>query len=316
MLTGEVIALEDLLKPVNLYIKDGILFTKNQGEENFITTYHLNNLEKIGDFLTFGNGPDEVIYLSSIQFVDSFVWIFDNGKKRLMKYGLSQFKTCRENFRPAEKISLDEMCAVAFVSDDQIITDCYSYPEARFTVFDMQGKFSGNTGSIPDEGTPKTDFETLESYFCNMELNPADNSIMVAYKNTDLIEIYNPDLSLRIRLQGPEQFFAVKKQASIANGAKRVGSVKGESRYGYFCPVALANEVWVVYDGKRFDPDAVNPFLNSRIIVFDWNGKPVRQYMTDIPFFSLAIDEPNKQFYGIAINPEFSIVRFNYGEDK
>lgn len=38
-------------------------------------------------------------------------------------------------------------------------------------------------------------------------------------------------------------------------------------------------------------------YYNDKVYVFDWNGKMVRKYMLDTPFFDFIIDEGNKRMY-------------------
>jgi hypothetical protein len=309
-LSGTVIAFEDIFKPVRLCIRDSILFTVNQSQEYFVTTYNLNSTKKIGDFISFGSGPDEVSYLNSIQFTDSSVWIFDQMRRNLFKYGFEQFLYNRDVV-PRMKVQMDNTNRV-LVLDSFLLTNSLSRREARFSIYDMTGRFLKDAGELPDAGIDMTELEKLESNFCDIALNPVDKSVFVAYMNTDLIEIYDKNGTLKTRKHGPEHFFPVRKQTS-SEGIVRVRMVIGETRDAYFWPVAFEDEIWVIYSGKTYDPSANNSFLCNNTIVFDWDGRPVRQYITDIPIFSIAIDRVNSAIYGITLNPEFSIVKFNYG---
>jgi hypothetical protein len=308
-LKGTAVAFEDIFKPVRLYIKDSILFTVNQSQEYFVTAYNLNSTEKIGDFMPFGSGPDEVLGIRSIQFADSSVWIFDRMRQNLFKYSFEQFLYNRE-IVPSMKTQTDNTDRILIV-DSLLLTNSMSRHEARFSIYDMTGNFLKDAGELPDAGIDMTELERLESYFCDIALNPVDKSVFVAYMNTDLIEIYDKNGTLKTRRHGPEHFFPVRKQMS-SDGGIRVRSVPGATRDAYFWPVAFEDEIWTIYSGKAFDPSVKDAFLCNDILVFDWNGRPVRHYITDIPFFSIAIDRANSAIYGITLNPEFSIVKYNY----
>ncbi len=309
-LAGEIIELEDVFRPIKIYLKDSIFFIVNQGQEYFINTYNLNKSEKIGEFVPFGSGPDEISYLDEFQFVDSLVWIFDRMKQQLLKYNFSQFLK-EGHIKPHEKIRLNDICENALVTDSKLLTYSFSHPEARFSTYNLQGQFVEKTGDLPDPGVSLSTLEMYESYFCNMALNPSDKSIFIAYKNTDLIEVYDNEGVLKTRKHGPEHFFSIKKETN-QNETISVRSIEGKTRDAYFSPVAFEDEIWTVYDGKYFDRTDENSFLCNHIIVFDWDGNPIRQYITDIPFYSLAVDRINNIIYGVTLNPEFSIVKFTY----
>jgi hypothetical protein len=250
-LSGAVLSFEDILKPIRLYIRDSILFTVNQSQEYFVTTYNLNSTKKIGDFIPFGSGPDEVSYLNSIQFTDSSVWIFDQMRRNLFKYGFEQFLYNRQ-IVSRMKVKTDDI-------NRALVVDSLSRREARFSIYDMNGKFLKDAGELPDAGIDMTEFEKLESNFCDIVLNPVDKSVFVAYMNTDLIEIYDKSGTLKTRKHGPEHFFSVRKQTS-SDGIVRARMVIGETRDAYFWPVAFEDEIWAIYSGKVFDPsDSILP---------------------------------------------------------
>lgn len=312
ILTGEMIEVEDILRPIKIYIKDTLLFTIDNNGEFFVNSYLFKpDIKKIGDFIEFGSGPNEFLDLKSLQFVDSLVWGFDKQRSRLNQYSYSQFLV-KGDITPYKTISLKEtMSNRALVVNNKIFINSLSYPDARFSIYDMEGHFLLNAGELPDSGEEQTPLEKLESYFNNMVLSPDNELIFVAYLQTDLIEIYDKDGNLKVRRQGPDHFFPARKEINDGAG-KRVLSKIGETRDAYFNPVAFNDEIWVLYSGKLFDPSIPNNELVNKIIVFDWDGKPIKVYTTDIGIFSFAVDRNHHVIYGITINPEFSIVTFKY----
>ncbi|MDR0698553.1 MAG: TolB-like 6-bladed beta-propeller domain-containing protein [Tannerella sp.] len=310
-LTAETVELTDIYKPINLYIRDSILFTVNSGQEFFLTAYHMKNKEKIGDYLPFGNGPDEYLFLRTLQFEDSILWAFDTAKKRALQYHFSRLIYYNEQ-TPSKIINLKDLFDRGLVINGKLYANSVEHPDARFSVYDENGEWIRNIGEIPAIDPSISIHEKRESYVCNMSLNPDDHSIFVAYMPTDLIEIYDSEGHLKARSHGPDRFFPVREEVKDGN-TLRVRSIPNKTRDGYFAPVTFEDEIWSIYSGKYFDPQANHSFLNNRIIVFDWKGNPVRQYITDIPFFALAVDRTEQYIYAIAINPEFSIIRFNYG---
>ena len=308
-LKGEIIELDEIFMPVRLYIKDSLLFTINNRDRYFVSVFHLKEMKKIGDFIGFGNGPNEVLEVSSIQFQDSLVWVLDQNRQQINKYQLNQFLEDNEVI-PLERIKIEDAFEKALVSHNKLIINSLRYIQSRFSFYDLQGNFLENKGDLPDAGVKLTDLELFESFFCNMALNPSDESIFVAYMNTDLIEIYDANGNLKIRMFGPDHFYSIKKQKSSGN-EYMVRSIEGETRDAYFSPVAFEDEIWTIYNGKYFDRTIRND-LNNRIILFDWNGNPIREYTTDISFFSLAVDRQNSVFYGITFSPEYAFVKFNY----
>ena len=90
-LKGEIIELDEIFMPVRLFIKDSLLFTINSRHRSFISVFNLHDMKKIGDFLSFGNGPNEVLHINHIQFTDSIILVFDPNRKQINKYPINQF---------------------------------------------------------------------------------------------------------------------------------------------------------------------------------------------------------------------------------
>jgi hypothetical protein len=310
-LTGEIMTLEDVYRPVNLYVQDSILFMINSGEEYFLRCYNLINNEKIGEFITFGSGPSEVFGLKSLQFVDSSVWGFDKQRKRLLQYNITQF-AIQEKIDPQTSITIaDNLSNRVLIVKDKLFTNSFVHIDSRFSIFDMKGKFIKNVGELPNFGEDMTPHEKLESFFCSLEVRPDNELIFLSYWDTDLIEIYDKEGSLKERRHGPDHFFPAKKEINAKEGS-RVLNLREKSRDAYSCSIAFQDEIWNLYSGKIYDPNNSDHLLKNKIIVFDWNGKPLRMYTTDIPIGMFTVDKDNKTIYGITINPDFSIVKFKY----
>jgi hypothetical protein len=308
-LKGEKVVLDDdVMKPVNLYVKDSILFVINYGTEYYLSCYNLVTSKKTGEYISFGSGPDEVLSLS-LQFTDDCIWGFDMQRKRLLQYTFDQFLNEKES-SPHSRIKIDGNVSKALVANDKIITNATDYPDSRFTIFDMDGKFINNAGSMPDAKVDMTPFEKFESYGSNMVLSPDKLSVFVAYMETDLIEIYDTEGNLKARKHGPDGFLPARQEVRSGNNS-RVGYNRG-ARDAYYAPAAFEDEIWVQYAGNIYDSSIPNSFLHNKIIVFNWKGEPLRIYTTDIPFYCLAVDRDHHTIYAVTVDPEFEIVKYEY----
>jgi hypothetical protein len=309
-LTGDIIELDEIIRPRSLFLKDSLLFMINMQQAHCITVFHLQEMKKIGDFIPFGNAPNEVLNVNNLQFQDSLVWISDRDRQQVNKYKLIQFLK-EDEVVPFEIKKIEESFERLLITQDKLITNSLHHVRSRFSFYDLQGNFIESKGELPDAGIQMTDFELHESCFCNMVINPDDESVFVAYMNTDLVEIYDSNGNLKTRIHGPDKFYSIKKEVSSGD-MQRVSSIEGRTRDAYYSPVAFEDEIWTIYNGKYFDRTIENSFLCNCIIVFDWDGNPIRQYTTDIGFYSLAIDRKNRVFYGITLSPEYTFVKFNY----
>lgn len=67
----------------------------------------------------------------------------------------------------------------------------------------------------------------------------------------------------------------------------------------------------VLYDGRIYDTQNPTRYLRDKLLVFDWDGKPVKYYKLSKPIFHFDIDEKHGILYGLSDNPEFHIISFS-----
>jgi len=127
----------------------------------------------------------------------------------------------------------------------------------------------------------------------------------MSHKAMDMIEIYDSNLTLLNRIQGPDGIFPKVKE--VNDRVRR----EGVSREGYFFPVVTNEYIYVLYDGREYDVENPSRYLRDKLLVFDWNGKPVKYYQLSEGIFHFDIDEENGILYGITDYPEFHIVSFS-----
>ncbi|GHT72105.1 hypothetical protein FACS189455_4990 [Bacteroidia bacterium] len=310
-LKAEFLDLDDMMRPARIYIHDSLLYVINMGLEYGLSCYNLKTLKKVGDYFPFGSGPFEVLHLKRLQFIDSLVYGFDKRSGRLHQYKSCQFVN-NDKTTPISVVKLQDVLSNnVLVVNDKFFSNSFTHPDFRFSIFDNIGQYQKSFADLPDFGVVMSPEQKIESFLCDMELKPDKSSIFVSYMQSDLIEIYSAEGVLHTRMHGPDHFFP--ELAEVSNETlKRVGAITGKTRDGYYNPVTFDDEIWVQYSGKVFDPTKQDSFLNNKIIVFDWKGSPLRMYITDISFFSLAVDREAKTIYGIGLNPDYSIVKFRY----
>lgn len=302
---------EEVQHPARIHCVDSVLLLTNINSSLFLDKYNLNTLKKMGSCIPFGSGPNEMLIVSKIQQIDRFVWLFDQSQRKLLEYSLPEFYLT-ETPVPSRTISLKEPSpyGTIILPTGKIIATTFNLERKRFSFFDMSGDLIENKAEYPDYNEELTEYEEIESFFCEMALSTEMKKIVLSYKQTDLIEIYDFEGNLEKRIQGPEQFFPALKQKGSEDKI-RVSPKKGVSRDAYFYPIIHNNEIWVSYSGKYFDPHQSHAYLNKCIFVFDLKGNLVRQYNLDTPIFTFTIDKQKNKIYGITDNPEMQIIEFD-----
>lgn len=307
-LKGTPLLLDEPVKtPARIYTIDSFLVLINMHTNIFVDRYNLNTSKKTGEYISFGSGPEEMITPKNIITEDSIVYTFDLGKKRLVQYDKYDF--CHNKSPSLEKtINFDEFVSnLQLLKNGTIVTTIHSPEHKRLSFFNLNGEFIETKGEYPVIRNQELNtIQKMSGYDCSIITNEDKDKIFIAYKLTDLIEIYDINGNLITRKQGPEGFFP---SIIVHNNGdmQTIGYEKDKSKDGYFCPIAYNDEIYVLYSGKTYNPDK-HDFNSDHIFVFDWNGNPIRTYNLETPIFSFTIDPKTNTLYGITNNPEYHIV--------
>lgn len=301
---------QEIQNPVRIQLLDSILILNNMNTGILLDKYNINTLNKIGSCIPFGSGPNEMLIINKIQQTDSTIWLFDQSQNKLFQFNISDFLT-NQAPNPRKTISLEiASSSVIVLSPERIIATTLNPDGSRFTIFDGEGNIIKDISEYPDFGEEMTGYEKMVSFSVESVLSEDKQNIILTYKQTDLVEIYDIDGNLKTRVQGPDQLFTALKQKQDGEQIRVVP--KDDNTFdAYFSPCTYKNEIFALYSGKAFNRKEAN-YLLDRIIVFNTLGDPIREYKLSEPIFQFTVDSKSKKIYGISDSPEFHIIEFPF----
>lgn len=307
-LTGVKMEFDDpVLKPFDLIVHDSILLVYGAGTEKHIHKFNMNTLKKMGESISFGSGPDEMLRISGKQIVDSILWLFDKGPRHCFKYSLSDI-SLNDNPQILKRISFDMgIDRLVVLPSGKFAGTIFDINDNRLSFFDNEGVFEKSTGDYPSWGKETTILEKMEGFVPGVL--SAFNRIYLFCQGTDLFEIYDLEGNLLKRVHGPDHFFPHVKENTYPNGMTKVSYEKDVSRDAYYSPQQVGDEIYVLYSGNYFSSNSSDEKI-KRIFVFDPNGKPLRRYELSDCIFNYVVDQSRQAIYGITDYPEFEILKF------
>ena len=78
-----------------------------------------------------------------------------------------------------------------------------------------------------------------------------------------------------------------------------------------FCAVDCDDKyVYALYSGKTFNKFGTLNHHCENLLIYDWNGNPVKRYILDIPLYSMRYNRETHSIYGIAYNPEGILIEY------
>lgn len=299
-----------IMLPGRILLIDSILLVENKKTEFLLYKYNIHSRKKTGECIPFGSGPNELLSIKQIQYLDSCIYILDGQKRTVFKYNIHDI--CYDSTpEPKKSITINEaMNSFQHIPQGYISTTMNPFNK-RFLFFDSEGNSTKTKGEYPSFEKEMTDVEKVESYIAHMAFDPINQFILLFYTQTDLFEIYNLNGELIKRLHGPEHFFPHVKEIALDGGFSKVAPIHGESREAYYAPIVVGNEVYVSYSGA-FREMKKAPL--TIILVFDTEGKPLRRYELSEPIIAFTVDPITKDIYGTNDDPEYHIIKFTNKE--
>jgi hypothetical protein len=299
---------EPIMKPHLIVLSDSILIVQNLFTEKLIYAYNISTKKKIGEYVWFGSGPNELLRIKSIQLVGSDLYIMDNQIKRIYKYDVGDFHK-QAPVIPREKTSINDFfSAVAYTGNGYVATTVGMDNNRRLTFFNTKGEKEFTAGSFPDNGEALSPIEKMEGFLSSIAVNIQQNRIYLFGMNTDLIEIYDLQGKCIKSLHGPEHFFPAVREKNAGNGYSKAVAGTG-SKFAYINPLVIDDEIYVAYSGNLLKRDEEITPINH-ILVFDKDGNPVRRYELSEPIARFAIDTKTNDIYATSNIPEYHMIVF------
>ncbi|MBP1617094.1 MAG: hypothetical protein H6Q14_921 [Bacteroidetes bacterium] len=309
-LSGKSVDLDSILMlPFQMELKDSLLIIYNVRSEYAFQIFNINTKKYIGESVLVGNGPQEMINPSFILSNDSNIWLFDKEKSNVYQYSISTFlEKNKAKVLPIRNFKLDNRAEKLSVIGHSIFSFRFldNLKDNRFIFFDLNGKKISSKGKFPLE-LDGVSYEGMNYGFISEYTTNFRDRIFMSYRLTDLIEIYDINGKLLKRIFGPD--YTMPKVEEVNRENLSFGKESEGARDEYFYPVNAGKEVFVTYSGEL---SSKNVSFKKHIFVFDWNGKPIRRYVLDIPIYGTTVDYKNRIIYGFNDEPEYHLVQFKY----
>jgi hypothetical protein len=288
--------------PNYIFSVDDYIFLSEPKMEYLVSAYNISS----GDFKYFlhkGNGPEELISINQIgQYNDSSIFMESTFSNVLFTYANSGgFGTVDRIIETPANVS-----SVFYDNDVRICT--YSHnKEKRFSIEDVTKgthAYFGAKISIPD--CPEDMITSaLDGYTTG---NSTSKKFAWAFLSGDALEIYDYSDTSNVKLV--KQFLGAMPAISMRSG---MPALKGDSnnKIGTVSITCDDKYIYALYDEHLFKEFFTefftikeNALLCNKILIYDWNGKPVKILQTDKWIRSIAYNKKYNRLYCVVYDFE------------
>lgn len=275
-----------------------IVQTFCKAQNNHVTIYSLTENRVLNEVVKFGDGPKELISCD-IEILDDKLWLYDMSKMRIGFAPVDSFLLSTP-YIEQKKINSRYYYNTAMLNDsimlgtnDLISHSKITYINLRSDVITGKGEYSYLDND--------TDLEALkDASSCYIDVNPQTKDILLTYRYTDMIEIYNSEGELKHALHGPVGF-DIEFQTARNNGISSMAKTKN-TRKAYVNTYVTGDYVYLLFSGCKRNER--NWAFGSVIYVFTWDGKPKKQYFLEQPIYTFAVDEDKQILYSYLMQTE------------
>lgn len=308
-LKGRILEFDSLImQPLQIQAYDSLLITYNVGVEKLFHIFNLNTGHKIGERITIGQGPKEMMSPCFVNRTDSVV-LFDMMTSTVFSYSIPEFVN-NEDPDFSSRVSFEEKPLWSNIRylGNGFITAAYQ-AESPCYLFNKQGKRTMDFGTYPLPENSYKEAELMNAFRLDLTSNAKDK-IATTYYFTDIIQIYDTAGILQKQLSGPDHFASVFKEVRNGNIITSKADPK-TYRDVYYSPVSVGDQIFVLYNGKMVEDPDYN-LLCKELFVIGWDGSLICRYTLDQGVSNITVDSQHRKIYGISDDPEYHIVEFEY----
>ena len=309
-LTGEILDMDSLWKPTRIWVHNSSLITVDSYTDYFVQSYDSKTTLKKAENIARGIGPNELLNCWSLQFNDDIVWAFDMQQAKINAYQLPDFIE-KSNISPISSTKFNGApTSVVALFDNSFLCSDLSDPKNLVTHYDRYGNKDKELQIAYPEILAHDIPENLQKRFWEYRIyhNPQNKKTVIFYTYTDLIDIYDSNMQLEQRIQGPDCFIPILGNRQV-DGQDFAYLIPEKTKFAYLFGVLTETEIWTLYYG--ISPQQGKEKQHT-IFVFDYQGNPLRHYELDTPITYFGVDTKNKCLYGLSEKPEPVIIKYQY----
>lgn len=274
------------------------LFFVNRNMDKLVSMFDLKSGNFIGDFISKGVGPNELLFISSISSAGKQLAVFD----ATMGSGVMQYYTVNyDGLQFDSEIDLpnhsEELISafngISLADDGLMVTGLTS--SRRLIWIDMQGKVWKSFGDYPDD-EEKSCMEKGFAYQCFMTYSFFHKVLAVGNcfgEGISFYDLQNKSAPLLLaEYIGSSPKYKPAQDGVIFDRENILGVVEMESTPDYCV---------VLYRGKSYFG---TEYGGDKLLFFDWNGQPVTIVPLDQVYKNMAYDEENNRLILLGISKE------------
>ena len=293
------------MRPLNfIQINDSIFFIYDVKDNNLFNRINLSSLQTQRG-VNKGQGPDEVLAPSNMMYKDNQILVYDAIPKKMYEIICTSDSTLAS--KEAFRINTETVILFRVHLLDSTFIATGPFGDFWLAEMNNDGKVITSVDFPSWNETrdiPKTALSTLynTAWFAN---SPDNKKVVVATPNQGVLFFLNRTDA------GIKEYRQLKYYAPIFTITERGGIVYSRDNVEGFMAVDCDNNyVYTIYSGRTFNSHGTQMEYCEHLLVYDWEGNPIKRYILDIPIYKMCYDKEKNCIYGLGENPEGVLIEY------
>ena len=305
---SKIVNLEEfgILKPFHfIQIDDSMFVVQDLKTENIFNIINLSS-KKVICGVNKGQGPDDVITPTSLLYWNNKIFIWDAVQKKMNEIIISSDSTLKIK----EFYTVDTKMPILFyinLLDSTFIANSM-FEDYWLAEMNKEGEIISTIDYPIREETKDLPKIMLPSLFSSIKManSPDNKRVVVTTGSQGIISLlYRTDSGIKeykqIKYLPPKiSITPMGNAAFTSDNTKGFGAVDCDDQY-----------IYAIYSGRTYNTHPTSANNCEHLLVYDWEGNPIKRYIMDIPiYYNISYNKEKNCIYGLAENPEGMLVEY------
>ena len=284
-------------------VQDSIAVLKIYKVGNYLALVNTNTGEVMREFITKGQGPGELITMFFCPQSDKNKIMVEDPNLRTI-FNVDYNMAIADNKYRIEPLVKFENRAMRYM----FIDTCFVHAglrmiNNRFQIFDSKGGLIATCLNYnkADKYSHVPDRVYASGFQGFYAVHPNGKKFVFAAHNSGCIQIFNftpNEITLHKDLTFNDPMMTCNENACATSLKAIVSAETIDCNDKYF---------YVLYSGETLDQH-LNKIANYNLLVFDWDGNPVKRYILQQPITTFAVNSADDKLYGVADMPDGIVI--------
>lgn len=307
---SEIIDLEskEILNPIDVFKIDGYFVFRNHLTKNKVFTFMSDDYAKVYSGVSKGNGPNEVTEIIDLKRYKNDVFVMDVGHQTLNKLILKD-----------DSVTIEKQinCKLVFGSSFALLDGC-RFVAPTTPAFEKPGMLAlvDSTSKVqslleyPEEcHIQGIDMFALAAFYCNTRVAVSPDGKHYAYGVYGETSFGFGDI---IDNSFENNKTIVYKQVEFDKSSTNYIITTRDNLMSTATIVPTDKYAIFLYIGKPYK--GWNSTNSNTLLLFSWSGRLCKKVILDMELMTIDFDDKTKILYGIALNPEACLVKYDLSE--